>query len=161
MLKNNPDLIDDLSRIEVLINQQCICDCPISPDHYKFLEASRKSAYLTKDEGGVVQCLKYTIRRPDHLVKTLPHTSETINKLVQSGVKHLKLRGRSDYFGVTRLGLIIYPQMFNIDGDYNLIMFDIARDIALNELHYFDNNIMKLNLNQYPDEYGRATPFVR
>lgn len=160
VLKDNPGLIDDISRIEVLINQQCVYNCPISPEHYQWLEAARKHFNLEKNPKNAVLCLKNKLSHESLLKKTLPHTQETVKKLVKAGVKHLKLRGRSDSLTVSELTFLIYSQIFNIDGDWNLILFELGHHIQ-RDITFYHENIMRLdtygvNIN----DYGRVQPFI-
>ena len=46
VLLQHPDLIDDISKIEVLINHICISNCPVAPLHYHFEHSKHSKEIL-------------------------------------------------------------------------------------------------------------------
>jgi len=136
-LLQDPSIIDDISRIEVLINQPCIQNCPRMPQHYRHLENMR----LGKEHGkGNFQCIKSTLPKGPALYKnTLAHNHETIQKLVDSGVKHLKIQGRGVENLAQSLALMMYTQMFNTNGYGYTMMEQLMHGHVENEIDAFKN----------------------
>lgn len=118
-LAENPSLIDDISRIEVLINQVCIKDCPKMPDHYRYLE----SYNLLNPASEPFECyhLKFAVPQRPKLSAALK--DETVRKLCQSGVRHLKLQGRGQGTCTSQdLMHLLANKIFNSNGEnYEII----------------------------------------
>ncbi len=90
---NNIDkLISDISRIEVLINSDCQYNCPNFREHYKFIED------LDKDEK--LKNKKYNNQefslcpRNGNNYRGVYLTNEQVEKIIELGVKKIKLQGR-------------------------------------------------------------------
>lgn len=140
VLLNNPNCIDDISRIEVLINQHCIKNCPLAPTHYKVLESFR----LGGDNDSGFRCYKTNFTDKNLLYKnTVSHSQEEVKKLVEYGVKHLKLQGRSCDVAPQSQALMLLTQMFETTGPNYLIYSDILHGAVEKELEYFNETYMK------------------
>ncbi len=91
-LVENPNMINDLSRIEVLINQQCTMNCPRAVAHYSSFEQ-------VKENRGeyAFQCHKMTMKYSEHFDYNINsfHSEESLHKLNDAGVKRFKVQGRS------------------------------------------------------------------
>ncbi len=106
-------LLSDISRVEVLINQICHYNCPYHREHYNFLAqldkcSSRKNVkYHTDDNPEEFSlCPKFKKGyRSVHL------TSQQIEKIVDTGIKKLKIQGRSLLFN--QLFDELYENFFN------------------------------------------------
>ena len=112
-------LLNDISRVEVLINQTCHFNCSNHRAHYDFLaqidecdgdiEKRRKVKYWTDTECGHEHfslCPKYKEGyRNVHL------TGEQVQKVIDLGVKKLKIQGRSLLFDM--LYDELYDNFFN------------------------------------------------
>ena len=134
-LLENPDLIDDISRIEVLINQPCIQNCPRMPQHYRFLENMRLGQ---ENRSGNFQCIKKTLPRNQVLFKnTLAHDEQTIKKLVEIGVQHLKIQGRGVENVAQSLALMLMGQMFSPHGSGYLIIEEMMHGAIEKEIENF------------------------
>ena len=118
ILPYHPEYIDDISRLEVLINQPCIKNCPKMPEHYKFLERFNKDP--NQDCG--FTCIRTDIPNTIFYENNLIHKENIVEKLVEHGVKNLKLQGRSTKITIEELLLILTDQMFNRDGNNELII---------------------------------------
>ena len=101
---NNIDKLDkllyDLSRIEVLTNQYCQFDCPHHRAHYRFTEelnkgiASKNVKYYTLDnEEKFSLCPKFS---DNH--RSVYFTKEQVEKVLEIGVRKIKLQGRASQF---------------------------------------------------------------
>lgn len=93
-------LLSDISRVEVLINQNCHYNCPHHRAHYNFLEELDKGAkretvkYHTKDNDEEFSlCPKYKDG-----YRSVYLTDEQVAKVIECGVKKLKIQGRSLLF---------------------------------------------------------------
>lgn len=133
-LLENPNLIDDISRIEVLINQPCIQNCPRMPQHYRYLESMR----LGTETETKFKCIRSTLPASAAMYKnTLVHTKQTIQKLVDLGVKHLKVQGRSDGIVTQSMALMLFSQIFNVEGPSYLIYGELLHGAVEKEVEYF------------------------
>ena len=112
------EYIDDISRLEVLINQPCIQNCPKMPDHYRYLEKLN----VNHNRNTRFSCIRSGILNTVLYENNLIHNQETVEKLVKLGVKHLKLQGRSTPTTLSDLLLLLADQMFNRDGNNQIII---------------------------------------
>jgi len=127
-LAEAPEAIDDISRIEVLINQVCIKDCPKMPDHYRYYE----NYDLSKMTNEVFECSKMKYSLSEQMKNTTALRESTINKLCSSGVKHLKLEGRGIEVDIIQLMYLTYVKMFDFYGVNSEIIKKINQ-LKLNE----------------------------
>ena len=127
-LVTNPELIDDISRIEVLINQTCISDCPKAVEHYKFYE---KFNSRPDRGGGAFTCAQSELTPQDTYRNNLSHSQEIVEKLVSNGIKHLKLQGRGTPLTPFGMLFMLIGQMYNQDGDNNMIIFRLTNHMRL------------------------------
>ena len=118
ILPYHPEYIDDISRLEVLINQPCIKNCPKMPEHYKHLEKFN----LNSNHNGEFICIRVNIPCTILYENNLIHDQKTVERLVDIGVNNLKLQGRSNGITLESLMLILADQMFNRDGNNELII---------------------------------------
>ena len=113
VLIEHPEYIDDISRIEVLINQPCMTECPRCQEHYRSQQASRLN-YNTVSKK--FACICNTMTPKEFADLTLAHTEEEVKKLVANGVNKLKLQGRGVGHPIYHLLYNLYYSMFNTDG---------------------------------------------
>lgn len=113
--------IDDISRIEVLINQTCVPNCPLVHEHYRAFEKYR---FGERPVGNVFECIRRKLSKEDNCKASLLHSYSQVQKLVKkAGVKHIKLQGRGDAVPIEELLFLFYTQMFNTDGiSYRVIL---------------------------------------
>jgi len=134
-LYENPSLIDDISRIEVLINQPCIQNCPRMPQHYRYLESMRMGNNNTNKN---FQCIRSCFPAGMAMYKnTLAHSEKVTQKLVESGIKHLKLQGRGVNNIAQSLAMMLFGQMFNQTGSNYLIISNLLGDAVELEIENF------------------------
>ncbi len=89
-LVNNTSLIDDISRVQVLINQTCLQNCAYAVEHIKFNEKFNTSQELNYD----FICPKKTLSANIRYMNNAAHTQKEIQTLIDAGVRNLKLKGR-------------------------------------------------------------------
>jgi len=117
-LGDNPTAINDISRVEVLINQPCLLYCPKEIEHQLSYEQIklRPNANYRYDGCPLRQLSFEQIIDGKH---TCPHTNETVNKLLSVGVKHLKVQGREHQASLTETFAMVCNQMIKQNGyDY-------------------------------------------
>lgn len=133
VLVYQPELINDLSRIEVLINQICISNCPSAPTHYSILQFAHTDDIRKKQ----MYCYKNLYSAPQKYQFNSAHTTKEVELMVKNGVKHLKLQGRGE--GVPHLinTLLLASQIFNFDGANNLFAIMLANEGVKTEYNKF------------------------
>ena len=137
VLLEHPEYIDDISKIEVLINQTCVPNCPLAMSHYNSFEKHREG-YDSAVPPFV--CIKQGYNNLEKGFKSnLVHTQEQVTKLVnKNGVRHLKLQGRGDERPIFKQRLYeIYTQMFKTDGDGFLMLYYLNSALD-NELYHLN-----------------------
>jgi len=139
VLLEHPEYIDDISRVEVLINQPCIRECPRMPDHYRFMEQFRVDTHKKVPD---FECVRKNLERGFELKNTLCHSEAMVSKLVEHGVKHLKVQGRGGSVPLIAFTLMIYGQMFRQDGPHNLHVICLVQGKVQRELEYFNEKVL-------------------
>lgn len=150
VLLEQPDLIDDISRVEVLINQPCLNNCPRMPDHYRHLESFR---IQSEEKKGRFKCARENLSFDQTLCNTLCHSDDVVRKLVEHGVKHLKLQGRGVGYSLHSVMSLLYAAMFNVDGPYNLPFTSLYQGQLMDkEFRKFQIEVLRINpdANQQP-----------
>ncbi len=138
-LYENPNLIDDISRIEVLINQPCAFNCPKMPDHYRHLEQFRTDRAVTKP----FECIRKTMTPSIALENTLCHSYEVTKKLVDNGVKHLKIQGRGVGTQMNYHLMMLLGQIFKQDGPSYLFVGNLIQGLLDREMNYFSRAVIE------------------
>lgn len=135
----NPQVIDDLSRIEILLNQTCVTDCKRACAHYRLIENSHRG----DDKGmGNFECLRAHLPFPISIQDSLIHSEEQVKTLLKAGVQHLKIKGRGEYrYSYDALMLLLAGQMFNQDGPGYFILRDCAAGRVNRELELFNQMV--------------------
>lgn len=121
VLTKNPELIDDISRVEVLINQLCISNCPNAPLHGSVLAKLHKDP--TKKDNKMF-CYKHKYQFKQQYYMNSAHTYEDVKKLIDAGVKQLKLQGRGEPVPYFEHAVLLGSQIFNFDGP-NIFMLTL------------------------------------
>ncbi len=111
ILADTPRIIDDISRIEVLINHTCINDCPNAPMHHIITQQGH-----VDNSGPKIYCYKFQYPLRKQYENNPAHTQQEINKLIDAGVKNFKLQGRGENIPYLLNQLSIVTQIFNFDG---------------------------------------------
>ena len=140
VLLETPEVIDDISRVEVLINQHCIANCPKALNHYRYMDSTRLGA-----REGIFTCYRYNFPNGKFAYKnSVAHDKEIVKKLVSSGVKHLKLQGRSNLHAPEGHALLLFSNMFNVTGPNQIIIEDLLYEVIKNKINHF-NAYMQIN----------------
>lgn len=133
-LLNKPDLIDDISRTEILINQLCYSNCPNAPAH-NILDSSKHLA--NDNEEYKTFCYRKVISVRQGYVNNSAHTQEEVQKLIKNGVRHIKLQGRGDPVPYYITAINLTSQMFNFDGPNSILLHSLFRDELVKEYSKF------------------------
>ncbi len=140
VLTKDTTLLDDLSRIEVMINQMCVSSCPNAPAHSRMLEKERVRPKRTSE----FICPKHKL--PLHLQyqKNSSHTTEDVEILLKAGIRNLKLQGRGEpvpnYSTVLSLG----SQIFRFDGPNNIFVKELLREKLNIEIEHFSKMLKEV-----------------
>lgn len=147
VMLENPDWIDDISRIEVLINQPCIPNCPRMPNHYRHLESYRNGNSGNQNH---FECARATLKPEVALTTTVCHDEDMVNTLIEYGVRHLKLQGRG--VGTPPLVLMhqLYTQIFKTTGASNLVYTMLGPEALDSELRQFGQTSMPIQQTAMP-----------
>ena len=133
-LLENPSLIDDITRIEVLINQICVPNCPLGPEHYDFMTSVRYG--VTQGFDG---CLQRSTACALQYKRNFIHNRRTIQKLVNHGVKHLKVQGRSVGNSAKGHAVLLFNSIFNTEGSNWFIFENIIHGKLNKEIEVFES----------------------
>ncbi len=137
VLVKNPYILDDLSRIEVMINQLCVSSCVNAPLHSKTLEKMRVKP-KRMDE---FICPKH--KMPLHLQyrTNSSHTTQDTMALLKAGIRNLKLQGRGEPVANFTTILALSSQIFRFDGANNLFVRSLLKEKLDIELEHFEKLI--------------------
>lgn len=128
-------MLSDKERVELLINQSCMANCPYAKSHYLHYEKNSSFAYK-------VPCLQEKSKLAIINHSLLLANSYT-DKLLAMGFKHLKLQGRN-----------IYPdELLECFGTYifdNSGIYQQLKKVILNDYGYESYELH--NLDKYFDK---------
>lgn len=135
VLVEHPEYIDDISRIEVLINQTCMPNCPHAIQHNERNEEHREGFNPSIPP---FRCIKASTMNSVQAYKNnLIHTQKQISKLINNGVRHLKIQNRGALKTEPHQKLyLIYTQMFNTDGNPYMMLYNLDLRLPM-EMQYF------------------------
>lgn len=92
---NIQNLVSDPSRIEVLVNQPCIYNCPNTKKHYDLLVQWGQKKITNEYLGEQEQLICGVGKKPS---KSLRFDEVLMDKLIAQGIKKYKLQGRTLHF---------------------------------------------------------------
>lgn len=101
LLLKEYDKLSDISRIEVLINQVCIPNCPKAIEEHLNIPKSDWRRFMNMEDIEIVKCPRGQLEdtkgmKIDLEIPSLMYTEEEIDNLVYNlGIKNLKLQGRN------------------------------------------------------------------
>jgi len=113
-----PKLLNDISRVEVLINQRCKYNCKQSKRHYELVYKFNNKKITSEDFYKQVKSFCPIIVTPES--KSVELKTENVKKLVDMGITKLKIQGR--------------------DKEFNEILEDLYT-------YYFNDSVTKEELN--------------
>ena len=147
VLTTTPEMIDDLSRIEVMINQMCFSSCPNAPLHSRTLEKQRVKPGRMPE----FICPKHRLPLCQQYKTNSSHTYEDVVKILNAGVRNLKLQGRGEDVPYLSTLIGLSSQIMRFDGPNNILIKKVLPEKLNIELEHFDNMI-----NQIRKEQGRV-----
>ncbi len=115
-------LVSDISRIEVLINQHCLYDCKYHKLHYilinkliynNFLKTQSNQEEMKEIAAIDAEIIKHCPKEHNIKYKSVCMSDEQVAKLVDIGVKKIKIQGRHKIFDF--LYDELYQHFFNKD----------------------------------------------
>lgn len=128
------DKIDDVSKIEVLVNSYCSRNCAFVKKHSNLIS---KIVLEEINELPVNFCPNKTPFSP------LSISEEQIKKLIELNIRHFKLLGRDDGFSYESMLFLLEKNMFNLNiAEYYKIFDLILFECLTNEISYFNKHIL-------------------
>ncbi len=111
-------ILSDISRIEILVNQHCQYNCQLHKDHYIIINKSNDYYFsnkkVTEDEIKLsMQIHEQCPKSGGKEYKSVCMTDEQVSRLIDIGVKKIKLQGRHKSFDI--LFDDLYQHFFNKD----------------------------------------------
>ncbi|MBQ9246697.1 hypothetical protein IJ182_10570 [bacterium] len=141
---NNIDNIDKLltapNRIEVLINQVCVPNCPYAKEHYELIEkaVTNKISQEELNSKWTNFCPREKVERnenvPDNIqTHSLFFDDNIMNKLITQGVTKYKVQGRGNSFD--EIAKTLHAFLFN--NNYSLeeitnVLYKICTNLVIN-----------------------------
>ena len=147
ILPYHPEYIDDISRLEVLINQPCIKNCPKMPEHYKCTE--KLNTNLNQDVN--FECIKNNIPCTILYENNLIHDEETIKRLTTNGIKHIMLSAKRQNSSKSIL-YEMFKTIFDTTGSNQIVINDAMTSNLKEESEYFNQIIGNIE--------GLFSPFI-
>ena len=147
ILPYHPEYIDDISRLEVLINQPCIKNCPKMPEHYKCTE--KLNTNLNQDVN--FECIKNNIPCTILYENNLIHDEETIKRLTTNGIKHIMLSAKQQNSSKSIL-YEMFKTIFDTTGSNQIVINDAMTSNLKEESEYFNQIIGNIE--------GLFSPFI-
>ncbi|MBQ8887018.1 MAG: hypothetical protein IJY61_04885 [Candidatus Gastranaerophilales bacterium] len=91
------NLISDISRVEILINQNCHYNCPHHRTHYNFVEEIEKCEKIETVKHHTNNNNEHFSLCPkdSNYYRSVYLTSAQVEKAIEQGVKKIKIQGRS------------------------------------------------------------------
>lgn len=131
-IDNIDKLIDDVSRVEVLINQTCAWNCNVSKNHYNLIEKVETNdiTFEEFDRQFTGLCPKFHSN-----YKSVCMNNEIVSKLLDKGITKLKIQGRGrDFYETDTLFQELYKFFFNndipfeqIENEFNKIIVKMVK----------------------------------
>ncbi len=138
ILANDTTLIDDLSKIQVLINQSCICNCVSAPDHALFNE----SYNVEKNENYQFVCQRTNMSAIARYQNNSMHTKDEIEALYKGGVRNFKLKGRGGSDSTYQIIHMLLNTMIRTDGCNYIFIQYIDEDTLKSESKNFADKVI-------------------
>ncbi len=127
-LDNLNNLISDISRAEILINQTCQYDCPNHINHYSIQEKidNLQSRNTANNYNEIIDFI--CIKTQNSNFKSVKYAPKLVDKLISMGIKKIKLQGRT--FTFDRLFEDLYKYFFNNEYSKEFIINNINTILA-------------------------------
>lgn len=137
VLTKNPYVLDDLSRIEVMINQMCVSSCPNAPLHSKTLEKMR----VRPGRMGEFICPKHKLPVNLQYLRNSSHTTKDVEILLNAGIRNLKLQGRGEPVPNFETIFALASQILRFDGPNNIFVTNLLNEKLNIEIEHFNKFI--------------------
>lgn len=101
-LNHSPEVLQDvdLSKIEILVNEGCVKQCPLRAEHYRKISEDQLS-YIQYEDNAASRFLKDNkcplLKVPENIEQPLRITFPEILEWNKKGVSHFKIRGRQPH----------------------------------------------------------------
>lgn len=133
-LTQNTTLIKDLSRVQILVNNSCLCNCNAAAEHAKHNENFKTNQNYEYE----FICPKSNLNTFVKYQNNSMHTQEEIRTLLKAGVNNFKLKGRGGSTTPYMISKMLTSQILNIDGPNYLAATAISEDNIKAETQYFN-----------------------
>lgn len=137
VLTKTPHVLDDLSRIEVMINQMCVSSCPNAPLHSKTLEKMRARPGRMDE----FMCPKHRLPMNLQYLRNSSHTKEDVDILLSAGIRNLKLQGRGEPVPNFETIFALSSQILRFDGPNNIFVTKLLNEKLNIEIEHFNKLI--------------------
>lgn len=133
-LAQETTLIKDLSRVQVLVNNSCLCNCNNAAEHAKYNEGFR----TTSESNFEFLCPKNNLSAQIRYQNNTMHTSDEIQTLLNAGVRSFKLKGRGGTTSPYMVSKMFASWIFNNDGPNYLTATGMSEEHLKAEVQYFN-----------------------
>ena len=122
VLAKHPEVINDISRVQILINQDCPQNCPLAMDRFHFIENNSITDIYEN---------KVFFECPKEKTSTTLHTQKEVEILIENGVKHINLLGRGSTKVMEAICMMIFSNIFNVENSMDI--FRKILEISFNQ----------------------------
>lgn len=127
-LKDEAHLISDLPRIEILLNQTCLPNCPFAAKHYTAIE---KAEYTDSEDFDVdFQCPRIEQSIQEKTKNNVMLSPRELDFMVNElKIRHLKLQGRD--FNKKMVLFLLISYMFEPVGDAQFTLMNLLSECSI------------------------------
>ena len=127
-LKDEAHLINDLTRIEILLNQTCLPNCPFAAKHYTAIE---KAEYTDSEDFDVdFQCPRIEQSIQEKTKHNVMLSTDELDFMVNElKIRHLKLQGRD--FNKKMVLFLLISYMFEPVGDAQFTLMKLLSECSI------------------------------
>ncbi len=127
-LKDEAHLISDLPRIEILLNQTCLPNCPFAAKHYTAIE---KAEYTDSEDFDVdFQCPRIEQSIQEKTKNNVMLSPQELDFMVNElKIRHLKLQGRD--FNKKMVLFLLISYMFEPVGDAQFTLMNLLSECSI------------------------------
>jgi hypothetical protein len=111
-------------QVEMLVNQDCVRECPLAPRHIGLIAASVDRLFQSPSDQGVCRCL---VDPQEAGQETTYVSDERRRALADMGFRRFKLDGR----GIDPMGIARHLLLETLDGGEAIMLLDEMRRIMV------------------------------